>query len=94
VLLLAQKGNLRKVQDALSDHDVARAILALRLGIVFMHARLDPAIEPVTLSLRTRITIDIGARLMSSHPTLAYWLAKEKAVWEEVGWQFAMRTSG
>ncbi len=93
VLLLAQKGNLRKVEDALSDLEVARAILALRLGIVFMHARLDPAIEPVTLTLRTRITIDVGARLMANHPTLAYWLSKEKIAWEEMGWQFVVRTA-
>jgi exopolyphosphatase/guanosine-5'-triphosphate,3'-diphosphate pyrophosphatase len=93
VLLLAQKGNLRKVQEAASDNEVARAILALRLGILFMHARLDPAIEPVQLSMRTRIEIEVGSQLMANHPTLAYWLSKEKLAWEEVGRQFLIKSS-
>ena len=92
VLLLAQKGNLRKVQDAIADDEIARAILALRLGILFMHARLDPATEAVKLSIRSRIEIEVGQRLMASHPTLAYWLSKEKVVWEEVGRQFVVKT--
>lgn len=94
VLLLAQKGNLRKVQDAVSDNEIARAVVALRLGILFMHARLDPAIEPVKLAMRTRIEIDVGRQLIATHPTLAYWLSKEKAAWEEVGRQFVVKTSG
>ena len=94
VLLLAQKGNLRKVQDAVADNEVARAILALRLGILFMHARLDPAIEPVKLGMRTRIEIEVGSKLMASHPTLAYWLSKEKVAWEEVGRQFVVKAAG
>ena len=94
VLLLAQKGNLRKVQDAVSDNEVARAVLALRLGILFMHARLDPAIEPVKLVMRTRIEIEVGRQLMANHPTLAYWLSKEKAAWEDVGRQFVVKTAG
>ncbi len=94
VLLLAQKGNLRKVQDAVSDNEVARAVLALRLGILFMHARLDPAIEPVKLVMRNRIEIEVGRQLMANHPTLAYWLSKEKAAWEDVGRQFVVKTAG
>lgn len=92
-MLLAQKGNLRKVQDAVSDNEVARAVLALRLGILFMHARLDPAIEPVRLVMRSRIDIEVGQKLMAGHPTLAYWLSKEKLAWEEVGRPFVLKTS-
>ncbi|UUZ55002.1 hypothetical protein LP419_03560 [Massilia sp. H-1] len=42
-LMLAQKGNLRKVADALPDADFAKAVLALRMAIVLMHARTDAA---------------------------------------------------
>ncbi len=94
VLLLAQKGNLRKVQEAVSDHEVARAVVALRLGILLMHARLDPAVETVKLSMKTRIEVEVGEHLLSAHPTLAYWLSKEKAAWEEVGRQFLFRMRG
>jgi exopolyphosphatase/guanosine-5'-triphosphate,3'-diphosphate pyrophosphatase len=58
-----------------------------------MHARLDPEIESVELSVRSRIEIDISAKLLSIHPTLAYWLSKEKIAWEEVGRQFVVKSS-
>lgn len=91
VLLLAQKGNLRKVAHALADTDIARAILALRLGILFMHARVDPAVESVRLQMRSRIELTIGSQTLSAHPTFAYWITKESATWEEAGRQFIVR---
>ncbi len=94
VLLLAQKGNLRKTADALADTEVGRAILALRLGILFMHARIDPEIEPVRLQMRTRVELTVSAQTLATHPTLAYWIGKEKTAWEEAGRQFIVRTAG
>jgi exopolyphosphatase/guanosine-5'-triphosphate,3'-diphosphate pyrophosphatase len=91
VLLLAQKGNLRKVPDAVAEPDLARAILSLRLGIVFMHARIDPAIEETRLRMRTRIDLEVGKHILSAHPTLSYWIAKEQAAWAEAGLQFNLR---
>ncbi len=93
VLLLAQKGNLRKVAHVLSDTDILKAILALRLGILFMHARIDPAVEPVRLQLRSRIELSVGAQTLASHPTLAYWIAKEQTAWEEADRQFILRSA-
>jgi exopolyphosphatase/guanosine-5'-triphosphate,3'-diphosphate pyrophosphatase len=94
VLLLAQKGNLRKVADALADAEIQKAILALRLGILFMHARVDPAVEPVKLQLRSRIELTVGTHALSSHPTLAYWIAKEQSAWEDAGRKFVLRSAG
>jgi exopolyphosphatase/guanosine-5'-triphosphate,3'-diphosphate pyrophosphatase len=93
VLLLAQKGNLRKVQDAIADIEIVRALVSLRLGILFMHARIDPAVAPVRLSVRSRIELTLGASLTLHHPTLAYWLSKETTTWAEVGHQFVVRNS-
>ncbi len=90
ILLLAQKGNLRKVQDALAEPEVMKAILALRLGTIFMHARIDPAIESTRLKLRTRIDLEVARRTLSTHPTLSYWLSKEQSAWEEVGAPFLL----
>ncbi len=90
ILVLAQKGNLRKVQDALTDTEIAKAVLALRLGTLFMHARIDPAVECTRLKLRTRIELEIARNLLTTHPTLSYWLSKEQAAWEEVGGSFLL----
>lgn len=85
ILLLAQKGNLRKVDEAVALPDLAKAILALRLGILFSHSRIDIRDQAVRLRLRQRIDLDIPASLLKKHPTLSHWLNKEQAVWAEVG---------
>ena len=92
--MLAQKGNLRKVQDALAESEIAKAILALRLGTIFMHARIDPAIDTTRLRLRARIELDIARQVLATHPTLSHWLSKEQAAWEEAGGAFLLRSSG
>ena len=94
ILVLAQKGNLRKVQDALAESEIAKAILALRLGTIFMHARIDPAIETTRLRLRARIELDIARHVLATHPTLSHWLSKEQAAWEEAGGSFLLRSGG
>lgn len=94
VLVLAQKGNLRKVPDAVADPEIAKAMLSLRLGIVFMHARIDPAIEPVHIRKGQRIELEVGRNLTQAHPTLAYWLAKEQSAWEDAGVPFVVRNVG
>lgn len=94
VLVLSQKGNLRKVPDAIAEPEVAKAILALRLGLLFMHARIDPAVETVRLKMGQRIELLLGKHLTVAHPTLAYWLAKESAAWDEVGMPFLVKQSG
>lgn len=90
-LVLAQKGNLRKISEAMADPDLTRAILALRLGIIFMHARIDLAEEPIRLRFRSRIDLELPKGMLANHPTLAYWLGKEQASWEEVGYDFLVR---
>ncbi len=93
IFVLAQKGNLRKVQDALAEPEIAKAILALRLGTVFMHARIDPAIEAIRLKLRTRIELEVARTILTTHPTLSWWLSKEQSAWEEAGVNFVLRTA-
>ncbi len=92
ILVLAQKGNLRKVEEAIMEPELRKAILSLRLGVVFMHARIDPAIEGALLKIREGVQLDISRATLSSHPTLSYWLAKEQAAWEEIGCPFQLRT--
>jgi exopolyphosphatase/guanosine-5'-triphosphate,3'-diphosphate pyrophosphatase len=90
-LVLAQKGNLRKVSETIADTDLAKAVLALRLGIILMHARINPAEEEIKLRMRQRIDLELPKGTLSAHPTLAYWLGKEQASWEEVGIDFLVR---
>jgi exopolyphosphatase/guanosine-5'-triphosphate,3'-diphosphate pyrophosphatase len=84
-IVLAQKGNLRKVRDALGEPDLARAVLAMRLAAVFMHARVDGDLDALRLRMKNRIEIDIPRGWLKQHPTVAAWFDKEAAAWGEVG---------
>ena len=94
ILLLAQKGNLRKVTEAIALPDLAKSILALRLAILFSHSRIDVKEHAIRLRLRQRIDLDIPASLIKKHPTLKHWLDKEAALWGEVGTAMVVRHTG
>jgi exopolyphosphatase/guanosine-5'-triphosphate,3'-diphosphate pyrophosphatase len=84
-IVLAQKGNLRKVREALGEGDLARAVLAMRLAAVFMHARVDGELDGLKLRMKSRIEIDTPRGWLKQHPTVAAWFDKEAAAWAEVG---------
>lgn len=94
MLILGQKGNLRKVSDALADPDFAKAILALRLAVMFMHSRIDVELDALRLKMKNRIELEIKRDWISLHPTLSYWIEKEKEWWDQVGIDFTIRTNG
>lgn len=90
-LMLGQKGNLRKIRESLVEPDFAKAVLALRLAVVLMHARADDDIAGLRLRMKSRIELDLPPGLMGKHPTLAPWLEKEAEAWGEVGMAFQLR---
>jgi exopolyphosphatase/guanosine-5'-triphosphate,3'-diphosphate pyrophosphatase len=91
-LMLAQKGNLRKVVEALADADFAKAVLALRLAILLMHARMEEGPAELKLKMKNRIELEIRRDWLDSHPTLAFWIEKEQQWWEEVDVDVSVRT--
>ena len=90
-LVLAQKGNLRKIAEALSDPDFAKAVLALRMAILLMHARMEASGGDMKLRMKHKIELEIKREWVDSHPTLAFWIEKEQEFWDEVGVDFSVR---
>jgi len=92
-LVLAQKGNLRKVVDNLSDSGFAKAVLSLRLAAMFMHARIDVDADPaaIKIKMKNRIELELPRTWVRDHPTVAYWIEKEKEAWGEIGIEFGLR---
>jgi exopolyphosphatase/guanosine-5'-triphosphate,3'-diphosphate pyrophosphatase len=88
MIVLGQKGNLRKVREVLGVPDLAKAVLALRLAAVFMHARVDSDLDAVKLRMKHRIDIETPRGWLAQHPTVAAWFDKEAAAWDEVGVAF------
>jgi exopolyphosphatase/guanosine-5'-triphosphate,3'-diphosphate pyrophosphatase len=91
-MILAQKGNLRKVAEALADSDFAKAVLALRVAILLMHARIDADAGELKLRMKNRIDLEIRREWVGSHPTVSYWIEKEQEWWDEVGVDFSVRS--
>jgi exopolyphosphatase/guanosine-5'-triphosphate,3'-diphosphate pyrophosphatase len=86
LLVLGQRGNLRKLGDALADPGRLAKILALRLAVILMHAR-----RPVRLpdwSLRARdggIEFALDAAWMGRHPLTQHLLEEEASTWQRAG---------
>jgi len=89
-IVLGQKGNLRKVREALGTLDLAKAVLAMRLAAVFMHARVDDSAAALRLRMKGRIEIETPRGWLKQHPTVASWFEKEAAAWNEVGVGFQL----
>lgn len=92
-LLLGQKGNLRKLMDVLQEPDFAKALLALRIAIVFMHSRIEVDFGELRLRFKTKIEFEIPKRYTIDHPTLGYWFDKEREAWAAVGIEFLLKLS-
>jgi exopolyphosphatase/guanosine-5'-triphosphate,3'-diphosphate pyrophosphatase len=93
-LVLAQKGNLRKAGEALAEPDFAKAVLALRLAVMFMHSRIEVDLSELRLKMKGRIELEIKSGWVAHHPTVSYWLEKERELWEEAGVDFVIRNNG
>jgi exopolyphosphatase/guanosine-5'-triphosphate,3'-diphosphate pyrophosphatase len=93
-LIIAHKGNLRKVGEVLVEPDFTKAVVALRLAVLFMHSRIDIDFTLLKLRVKSRIELEIRREWVAEHPTLSYWLEKEQENWDEVGVDFSIRTSG
>lgn len=92
-LIVAQKGNLRKLGDTLADPDFAKAVLALRLATIFLHSRIDD-VNGIRLKMKNRIELELKRDWIEKHPTLSYWIEKECGWWDEVGVEMSVRTGG
>jgi exopolyphosphatase/guanosine-5'-triphosphate,3'-diphosphate pyrophosphatase len=91
-MIVAQKGNLRKVAEALLEPDFAKAVLALRMAILLMHARMEAGTGELKLRMKSRIDLEIRRDWLAGHPTLAFWIEKEQEWWDEVGVDFSVKT--
>lgn len=91
-LILSQKGNLRKVGDNLGDVDFAKAVLSLRLSVMFLHSRAEFDFADIAVKMKNKIEMEIRQNWVALHPTIAFGLQKEIDAWREVGIDFIVRT--
>ena len=84
-LVLGQMGNLNKLGGILVLRDMAKAVLSLRLAVMFNHAKVAFNPEKLKVSFDDGIGIGMPAIWLDQYETLPFWLAREKEFWEEIG---------
>lgn len=91
LLILGQRGNLKKLAGALDTPDVLAKIVSLRLAVLLCHARRDVDLPALSLRL-TRGAIELGldAGWLSRHPLTEHLLQEEAVQWERAGRRFAL----
>ena len=65
----------------LADADVAAQILALRLAVLFHHARRAITAPRIALTMGRPIRFGVATRWLKAHPLTAHLLAKERTEW-------------
>ncbi len=87
-LVLGCRGGLAKVADALLDRSRRAGVLALRLAVLFHHARRPIESARLTLDLDNAIHFGIPSAWRRAHPLTTYLLAREREEWEALGFRW------
>jgi exopolyphosphatase/guanosine-5'-triphosphate,3'-diphosphate pyrophosphatase len=90
-LVLAQRGNLKKIADALQDRARAAKILALRLAVILAHARRPVELPHLALRFASSIDFEVDGDWLLGHPLTHYLLEEEAILWERSGIRFALK---
>lgn len=90
-LLIAQRGNLEKIKNELLDPDFAKAVLAMRLAVIF--STHSPAVDMCELrvAMTSLIQLEIPGDWLEGSADLRACLIKEKNCWRKIGRDFSMQ---
>lgn len=87
VLVLGQRGKVRKVEADLTDPTFALQLLCLRLAVLLCHARRDPDLQGLALQKEKQHFL-LGAKpgWASRFPQSAHLLQEEALSWQRTPW--------
>ena len=93
LLVFGSRGGLAKVKAVLGDPSVRAQLLALRLAVLFHHARVALGLPRIPLKMARRIALTVSPRWLAAHPLTAHLLEKERTQWAALGypWKAARR---
>jgi exopolyphosphatase/guanosine-5'-triphosphate,3'-diphosphate pyrophosphatase len=86
LLVLACRGGLDKVRPVLADADTRAQVLALRLAVLFHHARRPIDMPRIRLDVGKAIRLGVSKRWLAAHPLTEHLLDKEADEWAAAGW--------
>lgn len=86
LLVLGCRGGLDKVEGALADASLRAQLLAVRLAVLFHHARQPIDTPRIGIRPGRAFGVVVSARWLRAHPLSAHLLAKERDEWRKAGW--------
>ena len=91
VMVLGQRGKLRKLESELGDAQLVQQLLCLRLAVILCHARRDPQLDGLRLSARGRgFRLEVPRAWAAAFPQSAWLLREEEAAWQKTDWRFTL----
>jgi exopolyphosphatase/guanosine-5'-triphosphate,3'-diphosphate pyrophosphatase len=87
-LVLGCRGGLSKVAAALADPTFRAPLVALRLAVLFHHARRPIDMPRLSLAVTGHIRFGVSARWRKAHPLTAHLLTKEQREWTDLGYRW------
>jgi len=91
LLVLGHRGKLKKLDSGYEQPEFVMQLLALRLAVIFCHARQTPSLKACTLSCvpkKQRFTLTVQPDWADQHPLTLHLLNQESASWQRVAWSF------
>jgi exopolyphosphatase/guanosine-5'-triphosphate,3'-diphosphate pyrophosphatase len=85
LLVMGCRGGLSKIAYLLGDDDVAAQVLALRLAVLFHHARRDIDVPDVRLAVGEPIRFSTSAQWLKAHPLTQRLIEVEREEWATAG---------
>jgi exopolyphosphatase/guanosine-5'-triphosphate,3'-diphosphate pyrophosphatase len=85
LLVLGQRGNLRKVHEVLEDRE------RLGMAVILNHARRNTALPRLAMKFGRSIELALDGEWLTRHPLTQYLLEEEAAHWARIGLAFNVR---
>jgi exopolyphosphatase/guanosine-5'-triphosphate,3'-diphosphate pyrophosphatase len=89
LLVLGQRGKLKKLEDELQDNAFAKMLMALRISLILCHARKDPAYKELALScdpIKQQISLQASDDWAQEFPQSVHLLKQETTAWSKAPW--------
>lgn len=92
LLVLGQRGKLRRIEAALTDELFAKQVFALRVAVLLCHSRRDPELRAVKASYAPGGFKLCGTQAWAdAHPQSAWMLHEEQRNWQKTSWRFTLK---
>lgn len=91
LLVLGQRGKLKKLEAELEEIEFAKMLIALRLSLILCHARTNPEYQKLVLHCddhKQRITLTATENWSVDYPQSCHLLKQEMVAWQKTSWTF------